>query len=65
MNGLPNISANDDEMFLGAFAAANNNEMTQLERDPDLLLGKFEDSFGTNAGDEMFRGGDDVFFGSP
>jgi regulatory protein SWI5 len=63
VTGLANISEHDDEMFLEAFSAASN-EMTQLERDPDLLLGKFDDAFGTS-GDEMFRGGEDVFFGSP
>jgi regulatory protein SWI5 len=65
LTGLTNISEHDDEMFLEAFAAASNNEMTQLERDPDLLLGKFDDTFCANGGDEMFRAGEDVFFGSP
>ena len=65
ITGLANISEHDDEMFLEAFAAASNDEMTQLERDPDLLLGKFDDAFGTNGEDEIFRGGEDVFFGSP
>jgi len=65
LTGLTNISEHDDEMFLEAFAAASNDEMTQLERDPDLLLGKFDDAFGNSEGDEMFRSGEDVFFGSP
>ena len=65
LTGLANISEHDDEMFLEAFAVASNNDMTQLERDPDLLLGKFDDAFGTGGGDDMFRSGEDVFFGSP
>jgi len=67
-NPLSNISEHDDEMFLEAFsAAANNDGMTQLEKDPDLLgsLGKFDDAFSGNAGDDLFRGETDVFFGSP
>ncbi|KAF4635709.1 hypothetical protein G7Y89_g2398 [Cudoniella acicularis] len=62
LSGLANISENDDEMFLEAFAAASSNEMTQLERDPDLLMGKFEDAFGTNNGEDLFRDESDVFF---
>ncbi|KAG0647399.1 Metallothionein expression activator [Hyphodiscus hymeniophilus] len=62
LTSLANIAEHDDEMFLEAF---RNNEMTQLERDPDLLLGKFDDTFAVNESDEMFHGGEDVFFGSP
>ncbi|KAH8687107.1 hypothetical protein BGZ60DRAFT_392842 [Tricladium varicosporioides] len=65
ISALANISEHDDEMFLEAFAAANTSEMTQLERDPDLLMGKFEDVFGNNSGEELFRDEADVFFGSP
>ena len=57
---LANISEHDDEMFLEAFAAApSNDSMTQLERDPGLLMGKFEEEF--------VSGGDyeSAFFGSP
>jgi regulatory protein SWI5 len=65
-NGLSNISEHDDEMFLEAFSAAANNEsMTQLEKDPDMLMGKFEDPFSPSGGDDMFRGETDMFFGSP
>ena len=65
LTGLANISEHDDEMFLEAFAAANNNEITQLERDPELLLGKFDDAFGISGSDGMFNAEEDVFFGSP
>jgi regulatory protein SWI5 len=65
MGGLPNISEQDDEMFLEAFAAASNGEMTTLERDPELLMGKFDDSFGNVDTDDLFRNTEDVFFGSP
>jgi len=65
-SGLSNISEHDDEMFLEAFSAASNHDgMTQLEKDPDLLMGKFEDPFSPSGGDEMFRAETDVFFGSP
>ncbi|KAH8592319.1 hypothetical protein B0O99DRAFT_653968 [Bisporella sp. PMI_857] len=59
---LANISEHDDEMFLDAFAAASDNGITQLERDPDLLLGKFEEEY--NGGDDMFRN-ESAFFDSP
>jgi regulatory protein SWI5 len=63
--GLPNITEHDDEMFLEAFAsAANNDSMIQLERDPDLLMEKYEDEYENN-GEEMFQSENDVFFGSP
>jgi len=62
---MPNMSEHDDEMFLEAFAAASDNNLTTLERDPDLLMAKFDDAFTTAAGDELFRNGEDVFFGSP
>jgi regulatory protein SWI5 len=65
MSGLTNISEHDDEMFLEAFAAASNSEMTALERDPELLMGKFDDSFGNVDNDDLFRNSEDVFFGSP
>jgi regulatory protein SWI5 len=64
-NGLSNISEHDDEMFLEAFAAASNDSMTQLDKEPDMILGKFEDPFSPSAGDDMFRSESDVFFGSP
>ncbi|KAH8819447.1 hypothetical protein F5884DRAFT_660933 [Xylogone sp. PMI_703] len=53
----------NDDLFLDAFAASN--EMTQLERDPSLLLGKLEDGFDAMGADEMFRNDADMFFGSP
>lgn len=62
---LANISEQDDEMFLEAFAAAGNNAMSQLERDPDLLMAKFEDGFNTSSSEDMFKHEADVFFGSP
>ena len=65
LSSLANISEHDDEMFLEAFSAASRNEMTTLERDSDLLMGKFDDSFGISAGDDLFRNEGDVFFGSP
>jgi len=54
-------------MFLEAFAAAAaSNGMSQLERDPDLLMGKFDSMFAAaTENDEMFRSEEDVFFGSP
>lgn len=65
-NGLSNISEHDDEMFLEAFSvAANNDSMTQLEKDPNMLMGKFDDPFSPSGGDDMFRGETDMFFGSP
>ena len=64
--GLANISEHDDEMFMEAFAAAAGTDMTQLDQDPDLLMGKFEDVFGTGVeGQDMFKGEADLFFGSP
>jgi regulatory protein SWI5 len=69
LSTLGNISEHDDEMFLEAFSAqAVSDGITQLERDPDLLMGKFDDAFGTAvSGEDMFRNGGegDVFFGSP
>jgi regulatory protein SWI5 len=71
LNGLTNISEHDDEMFLEAFAAASNGTigdgmaMTALERDPDLLMSKFEDAFTNAENEDLFRNNDDVFFGSP
>jgi regulatory protein SWI5 len=65
MNGLTNISEHDDEMFLEAFAATSNEGMSTLERDPELLMGKFDDAFSNTAGDDLFRNNEDVFFGSP
>lgn len=67
LGGLANISEADDEMFLEAFAAANNGDstMTTLERDPELLMGKFDESFSNTNGDDLFRNNEDVFFGSP
>ena len=65
-SGLSNISEHDDELFLEAFSAAANNEsMTQLEKDPELLMSKFEDHFSPVGGDNMFRGETNMFFGSP
>jgi len=57
---LANI-AEADEMFLEAFG--NGTDMTALERDPSLLLGKFEDAYNQSA--DMFADPSDVFFGSP
>ncbi len=65
LSGLTNILERDDEMFLQAFAAASNGEITQLERDPDLLMGKFEDPFNTSEGSDSFKNEEDMFFGSP
>lgn len=65
LSSLANISEHDDEMFLEAFAAARSSEMTTLERDPDLLMGKFEDAFANTSGDDLFRNNEDMFFGSP
>ena len=65
MTGMAAISEHDDEMFLEAFAAASNGSLTTLERDPDLLMGKFDDAFNNTAGDDLFRNNEDVFFGSP
>ncbi|PQE20629.1 c2h2 transcription factor swi5 protein [Rutstroemia sp. NJR-2017a BBW] len=66
LSSLPNITEQDD-MFLEAFAAAAaSNGMSQLERDPDLLMGKFDSMFAAaTENDEMFRSEEDVFFGSP
>jgi regulatory protein SWI5 len=71
MNGLANISEHDDEMFLEAFAAASNGTMgdglgmSTLEREPELLMGKFEEAFVSAESEDMFRNSEDVFFGSP
>lgn len=65
---LGNITEHDDELFLEAFASQSGHDgITQLEREPDLLMGKFEDAFGGGRGDDLFRTGaqDDIFFGSP
>lgn len=62
LSNLPNITEQDD-MFLEAFATTGSS---QLEREPDLLIGKFDSMFGVandNAG--LFRTEEDVFFGSP
>ena len=64
LSGLQSISEHDDEMFLQAFAAASN-DISQLERNPTLLMGKFDDSFGATEGDDLFKANSDVFFGSP
>lgn len=64
-NGLSNITEHDDEMFLEAFAAANNDSMTHLDKEPDMMMTKFEDPFNPNGGEDMFRSESDVFFGSP
>jgi regulatory protein SWI5 len=69
LSTLGNISEHDDEMFLEAFSAQTCSDGTsQLERDPDLLMGKFEDAFGAaGSGEDLFRNGseNDIFFGSP
>jgi regulatory protein SWI5 len=69
LSNLGNITEHDDQMFLEAFSAqAGGDGITQLERDPELLMGKFEDSFGpAGSGEDLFRNGaeSDVFFGSP
>jgi regulatory protein SWI5 len=65
MGSLANISEHDDEMFLEAFAAASNGEMTGLESGEGLLMGKFEDAFENAGGEDLFRNSEDVFFGSP
>ncbi|KAG9236044.1 hypothetical protein BJ875DRAFT_372953 [Amylocarpus encephaloides] len=62
---LSNISEHDDEMFLEAFAAANTNNLSQLERNPDLLLSKFDDSFSGENNEDLFKVEADTFFGSP
>lgn len=56
---LAGISEHGDDMFLNGFvAAANPDGMSQLERDPGVLLGKF---------DEFVSGGDyeSPFFAGP
>lgn len=66
MTGLANISEHDDDMFLQAFASSNANDLTQLERDPDLLMGKLEDVFANAANEDLFKDDVDLFsFGSP
>lgn len=69
LSTLGNITENEDQMFLEAFSAeAGTDGITQLERDPELLMGKFEDAFGAAGnGEDLFRNGaeSDVFFGSP
>lgn len=62
---LANISEHEDEMFLEAFSTANNGDMTSLDRNHDLLMGKFDDAFANTAGDDLFRNNDDYLFGSP
>jgi regulatory protein SWI5 len=62
---LASLSEHDDEMFLEAFATGNTSDMTALERDPGLLMGKYEDTFSNGGGDDLFHDGEDVFFGSP
>jgi regulatory protein SWI5 len=62
---LANISEHEDEMFLEAFAAAGATSMSQLERDPELLLSKFDDNFANTSGEDLFKDEADVFFGSP
>lgn len=57
------IIDHNDDIFLDAFGTSG--DMTQLERDPSLLLAKFDDGFDQMASDEMFRSDGDVFFGSP
>lgn len=64
LSALTNISNHDDELFLDAFATQDTNDLTQLERDPDLLLGKFDDTFGSANNDDLFKEEGDVFFGS-
>ncbi|KAF7929819.1 uncharacterized protein EAE97_009416 [Botrytis byssoidea] len=65
LSNLPNITEQDD-MFLEAFAVTGSTSITQLERDPDLLIGKFDSMFGVAADNSgMFRNEEDVFFGSP
>ncbi|RDL32666.1 C2H2 and C2HC zinc finger [Venustampulla echinocandica] len=61
---LTNISNHDDELFLEAFTTEDTNDLTQLERDPDLLLGKFDEAFGSVSNDDLFKEEGDVFFGS-
>ena len=66
---LGDITENEDQMFLEVFSAqAGIDGITQLERDPELLMGKFEDTFGAAGNSEdLFHNGaeSDVFFGSP
>jgi regulatory protein SWI5 len=62
---LASLPEHDDEMFLEAFATGNASDMTALERDPGLLMGKYEDAFSNAGGDDLFHDGEDVFFGSP
>lgn len=62
---LHNIDLSDaaDDMFLENFGSSTNMGMSLLEQDPDMLLGKFDESFGV-VNDDMMRECD-VFFGSP
>lgn len=57
---LANISE-ADEIFFDAFGSGTT--MSALERNPGLLLGKFDDSY--NQAVDMFADPSDVFFGSP
>ncbi len=62
---LGSLSEHDDEMFFEAFATGTAGDMTTLERDPGLLMEKYEDAFSNAGGNDLFRDGEDVFFGSP
>ena len=62
---LANISEHDDEMFLEAFAAAGATGISQLERDSDMLMSKFDDNFANTSSEDIFKDEADVFFGSP
>lgn len=64
MAALINISEQDEDMFLEAFTNGNGS-ITRLERDPALLMAKFDDSFGSAGEDDLFRTNEGVFFGSP
>lgn len=67
MSGLPALTniSEQDEMFLQAFAASSANNMTHLEQDTDMLMGKLDSAFGHAGNDDMFKSEEDLFFGSP
>ncbi|KAB8292940.1 hypothetical protein EYC80_007304 [Monilinia laxa] len=65
LSNLPNITEQDD-MFLEAFATTGSTSATQLDREPDLLIGKFDSMFNVPTDNSaLFRNEEDVFFGSP
>ena len=61
---LPELNHNVDDMFFDMLT--NETSMTSLERDPTLLLDKFEQpSYSTDLWSEDYTQSTDPFFGSP